>query len=71
MHDEEPQEPPEHTSEHVKSQNFLGACPQTPLVQSILRGSTFFFLLFALGPPNPLGGHACEEDGYFLRLDVR
>ena len=26
---------PEHTSEYVKSQNFLGACPQTPLTQSV------------------------------------
>ena len=26
----EPQKLPEHTSEHVKAQNFLGACPQTP-----------------------------------------
>ena len=51
MHDEEPQEPPEHTSEHVKSQNFLGACPQTPLVQSILRGSTFFFYYLPWAPP--------------------
>ena len=43
MHEKELQEPPEpeHTSEHVKSQNFLGACPQTPLTQSILWGSTF------------------------------
>ena len=32
----EPQKPPEHTSEHVKSQNFLGVCPQPPLTQSIV-----------------------------------
>ena len=32
MHEKEPQKPLEHTSEHVKSQNFLGACPQTPLI---------------------------------------
>ena len=30
-YEKEPQELPEHTSEHVKSQNFLGAYPQTPL----------------------------------------
>ena len=35
MHKKEPQKPPEHTSEHVKSQNFLGACPQPPLTQSM------------------------------------
>ena len=31
MLEKEPQKSPEHTSEHVKSQNFLGVCPQTPL----------------------------------------
>ena len=41
MHKKEPQKPPEHASEHVKPQNFLGACPQTPLSQSILRGCLF------------------------------
>ena len=30
-YEEEPQEPPEYTSEGVKSQIFLGACPHTPL----------------------------------------
>ena len=30
MHKKEPQELPEHTSEHVKSQNFLEACPPDP-----------------------------------------
>ena len=30
MHEKESQEPPEHTLQHVKFQNFLGACPQTP-----------------------------------------
>ena len=39
---------PEHTSEHVKSQNFLGACHQTPLTQSILRAPTF---CICPGPP--------------------
>ena len=39
-HKKKTQEPPEHTSEHVKSQNFLGECPQTPLTQSILWGPT-------------------------------
>jgi len=43
MHKKEPQEPPEHTSEHVKSQTFLGACP---------------LVVFAIlpWPPNPLDG---------------
>jgi len=36
-----PQEPPEHTSEHVKPQNFLGACPQIPFQQSVFRGPIF------------------------------
>ena len=40
MHEKEPQETPEHTSEVVKSQNCLKACPQTPLTQSILSGPT-------------------------------
>ena len=55
MHEKEPQEPPEYTSEHVKSQNFLGPCPQTPppLTQSILQGPTFWV---CPGPPNPLSG---------------
>ena len=39
------------SSEHVKSQNFLGACPQTPLSQSIVWAQLF---VFALGPNNPL-----------------
>ena len=39
---------PEHTSEHVKSQNSLQAYPQTPPAQSILRAPLY---LFALGPP--------------------
>ena len=41
--------------EKVKSQNFPGACPQTPLAQSILQCPTF---CIDLGPPNPLGGPA-------------
>ena len=53
MHEKEPQEPPEHTSQHVKSQNFLGVCPQTPLTQAILWGPTF---CICPGPPNPLSG---------------
>ena len=53
MHEKEHQEPPEHTSEHVKSQNFLGACPQRPLTQSILWGLNFLYLPWG---PNPLGG---------------
>ena len=55
MHKKESQKPPEHTSEHVKSKNFLGACPQTPLTKSILWDPLF---AFALGPSNPLGGPA-------------
>ena len=50
----EPQEPSEHTSEHVKSQNFLGACPQPPSYNPFCGAPLF---VFALGPPNPLGGH--------------
>ena len=46
-------EAPEHTSEHVKSQNFFGACPQTPSHNPFCGPPIF---LFALGPPNPLGG---------------
>ena len=48
MYEKEPQKPPEHTSEHIKSQNFLGACPQTPLTQSILWGP---FLYLPWAPP--------------------
>ena len=51
MHEKEPQEPPEHTSEHVKSQNFLGARPPS---HNPFCGAPLF--VFALGPPNPLGG---------------
>ena len=42
---------PEHSSEHVKSQNFLRVFPQTPLTQSISWGPTFF-------PPS-LDGPGC------------
>ena len=52
MHKKEPQEPPEHTSDHVKSQNFLGACPQTPSHNPFCGAPIF---VFAVGPPNPLG----------------
>ena len=48
MHEKEPQEPPEHTSEHVKSQNFLGACPQTPRINPFC-GAHFLHLPWA--PP--------------------
>ena len=41
MHEKESQEPPELTSEHVKSQNFLGACPQTPSYNSYCRAPLF------------------------------
>ena len=50
--EKEPLKSPERTSEHVKSQNFLGACPRTPLIQSIAWAPLF---VFALGPHNPLG----------------
>ena len=46
-------EAPRTRSEHVKPQHFLGACPQTPLVQSVLWAPLF---VFALGPSHPLGG---------------
>ena len=41
---EKPEKLSEHTSEHVKSQNFLGACPQTPLTQD---GFHFLYLPWA------------------------
>ena len=53
-----PHEPPEHNSEHVKSQNFFGSMPPDPLPQSIVWAPLF---VFALGPPNPLGGPACQS----------
>ena len=59
MHKKESQKPPEYTSEHVKSQNFLGAYPQTPLTQSTAWAPLF---VFALGPHNPLGGPVWEHD---------
>ena len=57
MHEKDPHEPPEHTSEHVKSQNFLGAFPKTPVTQSILWTLLF---VFALGSPDALGGPGCK-----------
>ena len=45
-------EPPEHTSAHVKSQHFWGACPQTPSHNPFCGAPLF---VNALGPPNPLG----------------
>ena len=47
----EPQKPQEHTSEHVKSQNFLGAHPP----HTIYRLAPL--LVFALGPHDPLSGY--------------
>ena len=38
-----------------KISKFRGACPQTPLTQSICGAPLF---VFALGPPNALGGPA-------------
>ena len=55
MHKKEPQKLPEHTSEHVKYQNFLEPCPQTLLTQPILWAPRF---LFALGLSKPLSGPA-------------
>jgi len=60
MREKEPQKPPEHTSEHVKSQNFSGASSQTPLAQSIVWAPLF---VFALGPHNPLGSLAYARKG--------
>ena len=58
---EEPQEPPERTSERVKSEIFLGACSQTPLTQSILWAPLF---VLALGLPNPLSGPGLTKQGF-------
>jgi len=52
MHEKKPQKPPEHASEHVKSQNFLGVCPHK------LWAPLF---VFALGPLNPVGSPASSE----------
>ena len=46
MHKKEPQKPPEHTSDHVKSPNFLSACPQTPS-QNLYYGPCFLYLPWA------------------------
>ena len=53
MSEKEPQKPPEHTSEQVKSQNFLGACAPDPPHTIYKRGPTF---CICPGPHNPLGG---------------
>ena len=50
MREKEPQKPPEHTLEHVKSQNFLGACLQTPLTQ---YGPHFLYLPWSSWQPWP------------------
>ena len=70
MHKKEPKKPPEYASEHVKLKNFLGACPQTPLAQSILWAPLF---VFALGPSHLLGGpDSCARNGCpLLSLNVR
>ena len=54
MHEKEPQEPPEHTSEHVKSQIFPGGVPPDPPHTVHFIGPHFLYLPWA--PPNPLGG---------------
>ena len=50
----EAQKSPEHTSEHVNSQKFLGAYPQTPITQSILWAHFLYLpwtpILLAAGP---------------------
>ena len=58
MHERKTQKTPEHTSEYVKSQNFLEACPQPPLMQSILWVPLF---IFALGPLNPVGASSQQK----------
>jgi len=68
MHKKEPQKLPEHTSECVKSQNFMGACPQTPLTQSILWGPTFCICPGLPAPPpqssrQPWGEELVKSDG--------
>ena len=45
MHEKGPQEPPEHTSEHVKYQTFLGVCPQTLLTHPFCGAPVFIFAL--------------------------
>ena len=57
MHGKEPQNLPEHTSEHVKSP---GDVPPDPLSYSILWAPLF---VFALGPFNSLGapGQSASE----------
>ena len=45
---------PEHNSEHVKSQNFLGVCLK-PSSHNIV-GPHFSYLSWTPPPPNPLGG---------------
>ena len=55
----EPQEPPEHTSEHVKSLSFLEVCPQTPTIY--FTGPHLLYLPWAPQTPNPLGGLALSD----------
>ena len=47
-----------HKKEPQNAQYFLGACPLTPLLQSILWAPLF---TFALGPLNPLGSPVCND----------
>ena len=55
MLEKEPQKPPEHTSEHVKSQKKIpGGVPPAP--QSIVGAPLY---VFVPGPHNPVGGPAC------------
>ena len=63
MHEKEPQEPPEHTSEHVK---FPGGGAPIPLSHNPFCGAPL--LVFALGPPNPLGSPAHINCGHALNV---
>ena len=49
MHEKEPQEPPEHTSEHVSLKISWGRAPRPPLTQFIFAGPHFLYWPWA--PP--------------------
>ena len=54
MHKKEPQEPPKHTSEHVKSLKISWGCAPSPPLHNPFWEPPLFVL--PLGLPNPLGG---------------
>ena len=58
MHEKEPQEPPEHTSEYVKSQNFLGRAPRPPSHNPFV-GPHFLYLPWA--PPSSRQPWVCKR----------